>query len=152
MKKILVLSDTHGHVKTIEKIASAEHPFDAVIFSGDGLRDFSYITFEGNPERIFVPGNIDGSHPIYDADVLVRDISGKKVLIFHGHRHEVKNGLETALSLCCENGADFCIFGHTHIQFLETIRGVTLLNPGTVTENKYAVIHAGESWDISLRG
>ena len=46
------------------------------------------------------------------------------------HLFGVKRELTALADAARERGAQLALFGHTHVQCLETIGGVTLLNPG----------------------
>lgn len=152
MKKILVLSDSHGNVSRVEEMVKLEGPLDAVIFSGDGLKDFGFIEFEGNPRKLFVPGNCDGYHPVYDSDIIKEELFGRIVLVFHGHRHNVKQDESFAADLCREMMADVCVFGHTHDQYVKDSEGILLINPGSAALGEYAVITAErDRWSVDLK-
>lgn len=58
MKKILVLSDSHGAFNTILNIYEKELP-DIVIYTGDGIRDIEELSYVHNFECHIVNGNCD---------------------------------------------------------------------------------------------
>ncbi|MFW5808237.1 MAG: YfcE family phosphodiesterase [Spirochaetota bacterium] len=152
MKKILVLSDSHGNTVNLKACIRAEEPFDAVIFCGDGLKDFAFVGFSGSPRRLFVPGNCDGDHPVHDADIVFEELFGRRVLVFHGHRHNVKHGEQNAAVLCRSMSADVCVFGHTHEQYLDNKGSMLILNPGSAAQGDYAVINAeSHGWDVQFK-
>jgi putative phosphoesterase len=121
---------------------------DAVIFLGDGLRDFSYCEFDG-VTLFAVNGNCDcfgeyGSlQPLPELEIT---LGGKKIFAAHGHKYNVKFGYEAIVAEGARRGADIVLFGHTHnahAEYLpagETDYGVTLekpmylMNPGSIGE------------------
>lgn len=150
--KLLVVSDSHGRVQNILSAMEKETP-DKIIFTGDGLRDFDKISEGGlanfldifkdnnriNENLIKVAGNCDY---FYNDEPLttIKDFGGVQTFITHGHLFKAKFGLggickETKLANC-----KLAIFGHTHSQYFENIEDITLVNPGSIANGKYAVI------------
>lgn len=150
--KLLVVSDSHGKVQNILSAIEKETP-DKIIFTGDGLRDFDKIEEGGlanfsnifkdnygiNENLIKVAGNCDY---FYNEEPLttIKDFGGVRTFITHGHLFKAKFGLggickETKLANC-----RLAIFGHTHSQHFENIEDITLVNPGSIANGKYAVI------------
>ncbi len=87
MKRVLVLSDSHGNVGNMIRAVKREEP-DMILHLGDCVvdadalrREFPYITM------VNVPGNCDFSRG--DTERLI-DIDGYKVLMCHGHTYGVK--------------------------------------------------------------
>ncbi len=150
--KLLVVSDSHGRVQNIESAIEKETP-DKVIFTGDGLRDFEKIEESGfletlnigerhcsTTEKIIkVAGNCD----YFNVDTplaMVKDFNGVKAFLTHGHLFKVKFGMGGILKEAKELRCNLLIFGHTHSQLLEVVDGITLVNPGSIANGKYAII------------
>ena len=78
-------------------------------------------------------------------------LENKRFLLTHGHLYGVKGSLaklKQEATACC---ADICIFGHTHIPFLEKQNGIWFLNPGSARSH-YAIIETqGETVEIQLK-
>lgn len=114
--KIIVLSDTHGKSYRIDDVLQRNRDYDALLFLGDGLRDFggkSYSCFSA------VKGNCDGfsffgASLDAPAEQLIT-LDGYKFLMTHGHTRSVKSGIESAMAYAYERGADVLLYGHTHI-------------------------------------
>ena len=141
--KILIMSDSHGRIEKAEDIVSAEKP-DMLLHLGDHTRDFELLT-EGRPglEGYAVKGNCDLRS---DApELLALNADGMKLMLTHGHRQGVKEDLQRLYYTALEKGADTVLFGHTHAQLLLKRDGVTLLNPGSAAEGRYAVIENGKA-------
>ena len=86
MKRVLVLSDSHGNVGNMIRAVKREEP-DMILHLGDCVvdadalrREFPHITM------VNVPGNCDFSRG--DTERLI-DIDGYKVLMCHGHTYGV---------------------------------------------------------------
>jgi len=129
--KILVISDSHNYVldSQIERIRKYGS-FDMLIHCGDKYKDA-----EGFAERlnisvmIRVPGNCD---LISDKPLIIEEvIEGKKLLITHGHVHNVKEGINRLKEYAKERNADAVVYGHTHCAQNEIIDNILFFNPGS---------------------
>lgn len=130
MKKILVISDTHGSTKGIEKLLPLIAENDYVIHLGDGANDMREVSAK-YPEKVFVcAGNCDffSSHP----EEGVLETEWLRVFYCHGHRYGVKSGLGVLAIEAKRQGCDVALYGHTHQALISEINGVLLINPGTL--------------------
>ena len=83
--KFIIISDSHGNKEGIDKIFK-EIQFDGLIFLGDGVRDLSSYM---NYNNVYcVSGNCDFFSSIPNERELI--IMGRKVLITHGNKYNVK--------------------------------------------------------------
>lgn len=124
--KIIVVSDSHGNKKGIEKIFQTLQ-FDYFLFLGDGLKDLGDYIYLDN---VFaVAGNCD----YFSSEPIERVFNANGVLIFytHGHKYSVKSSLWQIKQQGRLEHADIVLFGHTHIPFIEKIDDMILANPGT---------------------
>ena len=149
--KILVISDSHGDVVSIQKIISLHRDAELLIFLGDGLRDLAVAT-ESIPSTmatVSVCGNCDffslGSLAARDEETLT--VGGRRIFITHGHKYGVKGGLGTLAAAAFARGADIVLFGHTHEpheSFVEIDgRSIRLFNPGSVGRPHDRFTHYG---------
>lgn len=130
MKKILVISDTHGNGKGVEKLSSLIAENDYVIHLGDGAGDMREISAL-YPEKVYVcGGNCDFFAPYPSEGIL--DVESVRIFYCHGHRYGVKSGLDTLTAMAKQKGADVALYGHTHQGMIEERDGVILINPGTL--------------------
>lgn len=129
--KVLIVSDTHGHNRELEKVLDKVGPIDALIHCGDVEGQEDYIATLAGCETFIVAGNND-----YFSD-LPRErefvIGGKKILLTHGHYYGVAMGNERILEEGRGRGVDIVMFGHTHRPCLEQYEDITLLNPGSLS-------------------
>jgi putative phosphoesterase len=112
--KIIVLSDTHGRSHRIDEVLKRNADNDAVLFLGDGLRDFDRDSIRG---FFAVRGNCDGYSFLSQEDTpeeLMLTFDGFKLLMMHGHTKNVKSGTEVAMAYAYAKGADVLLYGHTH--------------------------------------
>ncbi|MBR6400508.1 MAG: metallophosphoesterase [Firmicutes bacterium] len=130
--RILVLSDTHRSLnKTVRLLHDIADDIDMVIHLGDNTEDAAFIKNNYQLPVLNVAGNCD-----FDASVpddRLEQIGGKTVFMTHGHRYGVKYGsADDLVYRALELGADICLFGHTHTPFLQVIRGIVVMNPGSL--------------------
>jgi hypothetical protein len=140
MTKILVLSDSHGHVAAIGNAVRRTKP-DVVVFLGDCVGDIeeAKTDFQGIPVRA-VRGNCD---PRSDApEQLVLSIDGVRVLAVHGHAQGVKMSLLRLALSAGEQGCSAAFFGHTHCPYEGEYGGVRLYNPGALCDGHWLLLEA----------
>lgn len=130
MKKIVIISDTHGNAKGIEKLMPIIQENDYVIHLGDGAGDMRAV-WDAYPDKVFIcAGNCDFFSPWQTEGEL--EVEGVKIFYCHGHQYDVKR---TRLSLARETksrGCQIALYGHTHVAKISEREGVTLINPGSL--------------------
>ena len=157
--KVLIASDIHGSFKYARMLVDRinEEKPDRVVLLGDVLyhgprndlpEEYSpkkVIELLSDPDIIAVKGNCDAevddmvlAFELNEDLILMREDSG--FLYFcHGHRH-----------LPPATEGDYVFSGHTHVPKFEVERGVTFVNPGSVSipkENShhgYVIYEKGE--------
>lgn len=127
--KLLVFSDSHGKTEPMCRMIEREKP-DLVVHLGDYVRDAEALRaqFPQLPLKN-VCGNCDR-----DLGAPVREefsFDGVQIFACHGHRYNVKYGLDPLKNALWFSGARLALFGHTHRAMCEDFDGLTLLNPGT---------------------
>lgn len=168
--RLLVLSDSHGNTKTVRAVVGAfGESCDALCFCGDGARDVlsvlaSLSTAEKNalmpPVIALARGNGDAESYVVqsrDGQLTYRipkrpelTAAGSRVLLAHGHQHDVYYGTEAFFHAAKRERADLALFGHTHIPYAAHEDGMLLLNPGSCarprrsTPASLAVVTIGE--------
>jgi putative phosphoesterase len=129
--KVLVISDSHGAVfeSHINEIKT-HGDYDILIHCGDKYKDAQKFADKLNIKTMYqVPGNCD--YDVVKEGVIFREIMGRKVLITHGHIHNVKYNLDSLKKFAKENNADVVLFGHTHDQLTEYADDTLFFNPGS---------------------
>lgn len=127
--RILVISDSHGSLRNIEKAIEAQPDAKNIIFLGDGaseIEEASYIY----DDRIFhiVRGNCDFLSSESSSKTVT--INGTKIFFTHGqYMRDVGNLVKAAK----QENAKIALCGHTHIAYTNYIDGVYVMNPGSIT-------------------
>lgn len=129
MKKILVLSDSHGRLNDMFLAVQTESP-DLIIHLGDCWEDAGRLK-ERYPQIPMerVPGNCDYAYEQAERVIAVED---RRLLICHGHTLNVKTGYLNLELRSKELEADIALFGHTHQAYCENKNGILFLNPGSI--------------------
>ena len=137
LKRILVLSDSHGHsLESILMKAESMGRIDAVFHAGDGCRDLNRYA-DRLPDIYQVTGNCD-FFPA--ARELTFDLFDKRFLLCHGHHYAVKSGLTLLEDRAREVKADCAVFGHTHEVCNEYRGGILFINPGAACERQFMIL------------
>ncbi|GAU75450.1 YfcE family phosphodiesterase [Fusibacter sp. 3D3] len=130
--KICVLSDTHGHISHIkDRLIHLDQEVDAFWFLGDYAKDGKLLKKFLKKEIYIVKGNCD-LHALEPEDQILV-VEGKRVLLTHGHRYNVKNTLTTIYLKAKSSEVDLVCFGHTHMALNVKEEGIVLFNPGSPT-------------------
>ncbi len=141
--RIIVISDTHGREYKLRDIIADQPEAGALICLGDGVKKVEEIMEEYPHIKFFaVRGNCDSASLHRDFDII--EMSGKELLITHGHTYGVKFGLEKFIRSAKNLGVDIALYGHTHVADNTYLHGLYILNPGSVASgnpfNSYATI------------
>ena len=132
MKTIIILSDTHGNRRAIEKLYPLFEENDYIIHLGDGNKDMSEV-YRAFPNKTFVcNGNCDFS-TAYSKDEWVLEIENCKILCCHGHKYRVKTGTDALKQEALSRGCNVALYGHTHRAEVEQNENLTVMNPGNYT-------------------
>lgn len=131
MKKIVVISDTHGNLRAIDDIMQILAESDYIFHLGDTSYDGMYVKKLFPSKTYVLNGNCDFP-PLCDNEKVV-EIEGVKIFACHGHRYSVKSTLEKLALRAEARGCQIALYGHTHIPGEQTIRNVRLINPGTMS-------------------
>ncbi|MGN0522865.1 MAG: metallophosphoesterase family protein [Eubacterium sp.] len=139
MTKILVISDTHNDKYNLNKVIKNEPNIDNVVFLGDGMADIEYIFINSRKPLYSVAGNCDTDFIIPSKKII--NIENTKIFITHGHFYDVKVTFKNVAEEAKSKGCNFAFIGHTHEQTDETIDGVRIINPGSVSFfGHYAIV------------
>lgn len=134
--KILVFSDTHGKSdKMYEIISRSRASCDLVVHLGDCWRDIDEIRNDF-PQIAFlgVRGNCDffASEQYPKSHCITLD--GHTFYMVHGHMQAIKtHGFSLLTAEAKRLSADIALYGHTHIGMHKEVNGVTVFNPGSLT-------------------
>jgi uncharacterized protein len=131
--KILVISDTHENYTLAFHAIDMVSPVDAVIHLGDCSTDAEQLSHVLDIPLIRVAGNCDLSSDV--PREIIWECEGKRLLLLHGDRYNVKSGLSRLEKRAAEVGVDAVLYGHTHIATISTLSGMLFVNPGTLIQS-----------------
>lgn len=129
--KILVISDTHGHLDRLKMILEKESPIDMLIHCGDIEGQENAVTQLAGCPCHMVSGNNDWASWL--SREITTEICGRTFFITHGHRYGVSLGKERIREEALSRGVDICLFGHTHKPCVDTDGRLILMNPGSLS-------------------
>ncbi|MDR2730724.1 MAG: YfcE family phosphodiesterase [Treponema sp.] len=138
-RKLLVISDIHGNINKLKQVfswAQDSKLYDTairdVVFLGDGINDLykaaNAAGYYCNLNK--VRGNNDYGAEIPETAIF--NIEKHHFFICHGHRYALYSGYHTLINAARYAGAGTVLFGHTHIPYMNSINGITLINPGSI--------------------
>lgn len=146
MLKFLIISDTHGSVKSwevIERLSGSVNKYyhlGDVLYHGprnpipEGYSPSKLAQILKDKNIIYVRGNCDAD---VDLSVLHNEDMPKFMILTFGHYKAVLlhgenfHSDEDMIELLNAHNADILFYGHTHIPRLEKIQSKILFNPGS---------------------
>ena len=139
--RILVISDSHGNTRNIERAVESQPEANIIIHLGDGADDIVDLEFVYRDKQFYqVAGNCDwGSSLPLEGELKVAD---KTIFFVHGHEYRVKTNLQQIKMEARKRNADIVLFGHTHLPITEYDDELYLLNPGSLqyADGTYGII------------
>lgn len=154
--KVLVVSDTHGRIKNLERVLDKVKPIDLLLHLGDigegmpGSAGKSEISELAGCPVTAVSGNNDWLSR--DPQERIIELGRHKALMTHGHRASVHYGTERIKELARQNGADIVLYGHTHVPDLDLSGDVWAINPGSLTLPRNGSGYSYVIFDIDAAG
>ena len=129
--KILIVSDTHGSHRDLDKVLEREHDIDMLLHLGDVENDEDYIEAVTKCPVCIIAGNNDlFSHLPTEREICV----GKyKVFMTHGHGYYVSMDTKSLRRAAIARGVDVVMFGHTHRPYLDVEGDLKVINPGSLS-------------------
>lgn len=112
--RILVVSDTHGDLRSLIKTVDAQRKAEIIVHCGDGEEQQRFLKDNYKDKMIVaVRGNCDWNSFFPSKEIF--KACGKTIFVTHGHLYDAKSGLYRITSAAREAGADILLFGHTHM-------------------------------------
>lgn len=128
--RLCVVSDSHRHRHELLRAVKNMQPLDAILHAGDETSDAAWLMERVDWPVYAVAGNWDSPSPDFPIE-RVLDF-GATILLTHGHRQRVKEGLGSLAERAAQVGARVIVFGHTHMATLRVDGGRIYLNPGSL--------------------
>ncbi|MDD2981730.1 MAG: metallophosphoesterase [Hespellia sp.] len=130
--RILIVSDTHGHHKGLEKAVEFAGSIDMLIHLGDVEGEEDYIAALADCQEIhMVRGNNDFFSELPREEEFM--IGPYKTFISHGHNYYVSMGPERIKEEGRSRGMDIVMFGHTHKPLIDRETDIIAINPGSLS-------------------
>lgn len=134
---ILIISDYHKKEQLVIELIQKYNPTH-ILCCGDGESDDAFYK---KHNIVSVKGNCDFANlPL----VKLIDIDELKIVMVHGHNHNVYFDNFKLYLLAVEHQRNICLYGHTHQQLIEEYEGITFINPGALKEGNYVLIDGKE--------
>ncbi len=147
--RILVLSDSHGDISSMQMALNMHREAETIVFLGDGEDDFDYVRKGINDKMIYaVKGNCD-FYSLLPANEIF-NAGDVKVYASHGYAENVKYGTSMLYEKAREHGCKLALYGHTHIPKLEYDNGVYLFCPGSIRDGQYGMVDITEAGIICI--
>lgn len=131
MTKVIVLSDSHGLVNELESIYKFhQDESNFFIHCGDSALSKNHPVLK---PYFCVRGNCDFSN---FPNELILHIENKKILIVHGHHHDIRYNYDTLYNYAKSHNCELVFYGHTHYPEVYRYKDITFINPGSVLANR----------------
>lgn len=147
--RIGVVSDTHGDEYALKQVVAAAGPVEHWLHAGDYYHDgWKLAEISGLPVTV-VAGNCDRTRDVLPDEYV--NLAGKTIWLTHGHRHNVKYGMQDLVWWGRQYSADIVVFGHTHVPYCDWHDGILLFNPGSPrvprggSDPCYGILHINEN-------
>lgn len=131
--KFLIMSDNHGRHSLVQELVKAfQGQVDYFFHCGDSefaASDPIWQVFAGN-----VTGNMDFDAGYAQERVVETPVG--RVLLVHGHRHQVNQSNDLLLQIGLEDQVQFIFHGHTHRLYSEYRQGILMVNPGSLNHSR----------------
>lgn len=129
--KILVVSDTHGHTKNLERVLEKVGDIDLFIHCGDLEGGEDYIRALVDVPCYMVAGNNDWFSDLQrEMEISVDDY---RIWITHGNNYGASMGSERLLEEAAARNVDVVMYGHTHRPLIEYQDNIVIVNPGSLS-------------------
>lgn len=148
MKKIVVMSDSHGFHQMIDEVREREPDGDIYVHCGDSEAETQMMR-----HWLCVKGNNDWYSDFNEK--IIFEAEDVRFLVTHGHRFGYGDRESRMIYALQESECDVLLSGHTHVPMCKEIGGYLLINPGSTTlprggsPHSYCVIYV-EGKKISI--
>lgn len=137
--RVGIISDTHisiDNYRIKDLLESYLKDVDIIIHAGDYTNEKVIDAITDYRDFIGVSGNVDNDNVkklLREKEIIT--LEGYRIGIYHGHGNE-----DTTLTRAYNNFkndlVDIIIFGHSHQPLVKTVKGILMLNPGSLTNKR----------------
>ena len=129
--KILVVSDTHGHTKNLERVLEKVGDIDLFIHCGDLEGGEDYSRARVDVQCYMFAGNNDWFSDLQrEMEISVDDY---RIWITLGNNYGASMGPERLLEEAAARNVDVVMYGHTHRPLIEYQDNIVIVNPGSLS-------------------
>ena len=128
--RILIVSDTHGNHRNLDKVLEREKKIDMLLHMGDVEDGDIYLEAVLDCPVHIVAGNNDFYGNLSREEVI--QIGKYKVWMTHGHMYSVSLHTKRLKDAARERGVDIVMYGHTHRPDIDVEEDLIVLNPGSL--------------------
>lgn len=153
--RVLLVSDSHGRDRNIEKAILRTDPLDLLIHLGDIEGSEDYLEDIAPCPVEMIAGNNDFFSRLPRERIL--RIGNHNVLLTHGHNYYVNFGYDRLQEAAQKRDCDYAFFGHIHRPVYDADGTVTVVNPGSISLPRqangcpsYAVLDVDQSGEIHV--
>ena len=162
-----MVSDSHGRIQPVAAQLREQENLSLILHLGDFDADGKALgewlrvpvrAVAGNcdtpvyaEERPGIGSENEAAGPDFSETDVLLSLGGRKILLTHGHRHQIKYGSDRLGYYAREREADACLFGHTHIPAIFMLGPVFFMNPGSLGRPVDATAHDGYR-DVNAKG
>lgn len=134
MKRIGIISDTHGYLEDIDLVlaATAEQDIDMWLHAGDLGDDARYMQEHTDVPVYAVRGNNDRVQPLEPREQLI-PLEDTYIYMTHGHDVSYYNQSGDLIHLGRAMGAHLIVAGHTHRHDAVRVGKILFVNPGSLS-------------------
>ncbi|MDE7424130.1 MAG: metallophosphoesterase [Lachnospiraceae bacterium] len=152
--RIMIVSDTHGNNRYLNKAIEEAGAFDLFLHLGDLEGSEHFIDAFVQSKKEMIAGNND-YYVDYPNEKII-EVAGYRIWMTHGHRYQVYTGVSFLRDAAIKKGVDIVLFGHIHQPYLEQ-EDLIILNPGSISLPRqsdriptYAIMEIDEQGEISI--
>lgn len=133
MKRIGVISDTHGSAPEIRACAILGAEADEWYHLGDHASDAEILRRYTDKPIHSVRGNCDLGVNVPPTRIM--QVEGCRIMLMHGHSYGVEPEYTFRARLHAEEqGCNVLLYGHTHISEISMYGGILIVNPGSPSQ------------------
>ena len=134
MKRIGIISDTHGYLDTIDLVldATMDQNIDMWLHAGDYGDDARYMQTRINVPVYAVRGNNDRVQPLEPKEQLI-PLEDTYIYMTHGHEVSYCKRAQELIHIGNAMGARLIVSGHSHHHGEVRVRDAVFVNPGSIS-------------------
>ncbi len=129
--KVLIVSDTHGSMRTFNEVVAREKDLDLFIHLGDVEDDADYMEKMLDCPTHIIAGNNDFFSRL-PREVVI-PIGKYRVFLTHGDGYYVRSNTMKLKQAAMARNANIVMYGHTHCPNIELEGSVWAINPGSLS-------------------